>query len=161
VQRTGFASLRSAAPAADALVSRWKRKGYGVEELEEMCITKRKSPPKAMELREFLSSTLAQLIEGVVQAQEFAKNRGVEIFPKEGFPSDFEKMSRTMKTKRLVNIIEFDVAVVVVENKSLSGGIGIMVPEWNLGYHAKIDTEKSTVNRIKFSIPIVLPVQEK
>ena len=126
-----------------------------------MCIRKKKDRPKAMELQEFISSTLVQLIEGIVQAQEFAESRGAEIFPEEGFPSDFEKMSRTSKTKRLVNIIEFDVAVVVVENKSLSGGIGVMVPEWNLGYRASMDAGKSVVNRIKFSIPLILPSQKR
>jgi len=112
-----------------------------------------------MELQEFISSVLMQLIEGVVQAQEFAQSHNVEIFPEEKFFSDFEKMSRTTKTKRLVNFVEFDVAVVVVESKDLSGGMGIRVPGWNIGYHAKTETEKSIVNRIKFSVPIVLPTQ--
>lgn len=56
--------------------------------------------------------------------------------------------------------MEFDIVVTVGENKAIQGGIGIVVPEVNLGYQAKINSQKSAISRMKFSIPIMLPLQK-
>jgi hypothetical protein len=115
---------------------------------------------KPMELREFISNTLTQLIDGITNAQEYAQSKGAIINPLEGFKSNFEKMSRTLDSLQLVHIIEFDVAVSVAENKQLKGGIGIVVPELSMGYQGKIDNQKSVISRVQFSIPIILPTQK-
>ncbi|MBV6397491.1 MAG: hypothetical protein HFACDABA_03105 [Anaerolineales bacterium] len=112
-----------------------------------------------MELNEFISNALSQLIDGITSAQEYAKSKGASINPSDKFVSDYDKISRTEKLQP-VNIVEFDIVVTVGENKAIQGGIGIVVPEVNLGYQAKIDSQKSAVSRMKFSIPIMLPLQK-
>ena len=124
-----------------------------------MCFPRRKKE-KQMEFRDFVTNTLTQLVDSILTAQEYAKDKGCEINPSEGFPSNFEKMSRTMNDQRLVQIIEFDVAITVAENKQLQGGIGIVVPELNIGYQGEIANQKSAVSRVQFSIPVILPTQD-
>ncbi|MGH2620080.1 MAG: hypothetical protein ACRDHG_05855 [Anaerolineales bacterium] len=124
-----------------------------------MGIFSKRNRQKPIELKDFISNTLTQLIDGISIAQEYAQVNGAIINPADRFPSNFEKMSRTDKGLRLVHIIEFDVAVTVAENKQLKGGIGIVVPELSLGYQGMMDNQKSSVSRVQFSIPIVLPTQ--
>lgn len=112
-----------------------------------------------MELNTFVSNALTQLIDGIITAQEYAKSKGASINPSDKFISDYDKISRTQKLQP-VNILEFDIVITVGENKGLQGGIGIVVPEVNLGYQAKIDAQKNSVSRIKFSIPVMLPIQK-
>jgi hypothetical protein len=126
-----------------------------------MGIFQKRSKEKPVELRDFISNSLIQLIDGILNAQAYAESKGAKINPTDRFPSDFEKMSRTEKEFRLVHVIEFDVAVAVTENKQLAGGIGIVVPELNLGYQGKIDRSKNAISRIQFSIPIILPTQKQ
>jgi hypothetical protein len=126
-----------------------------------MRIFSKRAKEKPIELRDFISNVLTQLIDGISTAQEYAETKKAIINPVDKFPSDFDKMSRTEKEFRLVQIVEFDVAIIVAENKQLVGGIGIIVPELSLGYQGKIDNSKSAVSRIKFSIPIILPTQKQ
>jgi len=126
-----------------------------------MGIFQKRFREKPVELRDFISNTLVQIIEGVSNAQEYALSKDAEINPSEGFASNFEKLSRTLKSHRLVHIVEFDVAVTVAESKQLSGGIGIVVPELSIGYRGTIGNEKSAISRIRFSIPLILPTQQQ
>lgn len=120
-----------------------------------------RSKEKPIELRDFISNSLIQLIDGILNAQAYAESNGAKINPSEKFFSNFEKMSRTEKGHQLVNVVEFDVAVAVIENKQLAGGIGIVIPELSLGYQGKIDTSKNAISRIQFSIPVILPTQKQ
>lgn len=112
-----------------------------------------------MEIRDFISNALTQLIDGISNAQEYAQSKGAIINPTDKFMSDFDKMSRTQQDQKLVHIVEFDVAVTVSENKQLTGGIGLIVPEMSIGYRGTIDNQKNAVSRIQFSIPVILPTQ--
>lgn len=126
-----------------------------------MRLFRKRNKEKPIELRDFISNTLTQLIDGIVSAQEYATGKGAIINPQNKFPSDFSKMSRLEKSLQLVHIVEFDVAVTVAEDKQLKGGIGIVVPELSLGYQASIDNQKSAISRVQFSIPIILPTQKQ
>jgi hypothetical protein len=125
-----------------------------------MGIFSKRNKEKPVELRDFISNALTQLIDGMVSAQEYAQTKGAVINPAERFMSNFEKMSRTEHNQKLVNVIEFDIAVTVAENKQLKGGIGIIVPEISLGYQGLINNQKNAISRISFSIPVILPTQK-
>jgi hypothetical protein len=58
---------------------------------------------------------------------------------------------------RVVDEIEFDVAVTATEGTETKGGIGIMVGSIGLGAQGKSDRENTSVSRIRFRIPLVLP----
>jgi hypothetical protein len=124
-----------------------------------MGIFSKRNKEKPMEIRDFISNALTQLIDGISNAQEYAQSKGAIINPTDKFMSDFDKMSRTQQDQKLVHIVEFDVAVTVSENKQLTGGIGLIVPEMSIGYRGTIDNQKNAVSRIQFSIPVILPTQ--
>lgn len=125
-----------------------------------MGIFSKRKREKPVELSEFISGTLTQLIDGIAKAQEHARKNNAMIIPSTMFYSDFDKLSRT-KDEDLVHIVEFDIALAVEENKQLKGGIGIVVPEISMGYQGTIKKHKNINNRVQFSIPIILPSQGK
>lgn len=94
-----------------------------------------------MDIKEFVSDTLKQIIDGVVEAQKYAKEKDAVVVPYH----DYQKN------------VSFDVAVTVDESKEKEGKAGITV--WSIGgsVSGKTESSSSTVSRIKFEIPIELP----
>lgn len=52
-----------------------------------MCFKPKKQIANSMELNEFISNALSQLIDGIASAQEYAKNKGASINPSDKFVS--------------------------------------------------------------------------
>jgi hypothetical protein len=94
-----------------------------------------------MDVKDFVSDTLKQIIDGVVDAQEYAKEKDAVVVPYH----DYQKN------------VSFDLAVTVVEGKETSGKAGISVWSIGAGVGGKTESSSSTVSRIKFEIPIELP----
>jgi len=57
-------------------------------------------------------------------------------------------------------MVEFDVALTTVEGGQAKSGIGVFVGPVGVGTQAQIDAQNSVVNRIRFSVPVLLPQQE-
>ena len=74
-----------------------------------------------------------------------------------GIYGGLEEGDGTPSYNRIVESIEFDVAVTVSEGKETKGGIGILVGSIGLGSQGKSDSEHSAVSRLKFRVPFVLP----
>ena len=96
---------------------------------------------ETMDIKEFISQTLKQIIDGVKDAQEHAEGKNAVVVPYYG---DRQK-------------IDFDVAVTVVEGKETGGKAGISVWSIGAGVTGKTESSSSTVSRIKFEIPVELP----
>lgn len=113
-----------------------------------------------MKLEEFVAETLKQIINGVVEAQEFAKDKGAVVVPK-GL-MNFSTNSPNYADKYRENpaqVIEFDVAVTTTEKNETSGKAGVFVSILKAGVEGKDGIENSTNSRLKFYIPINLPTQ--
>ncbi|MGD0078045.1 MAG: trypco2 family protein [Sedimentisphaerales bacterium] len=87
-----------------------------------------------MQLKEFVSETIKQIIEGVKDAQQAAQTKGAVVVP---YSQVEEK-------------IEFDVAVTAVEGTETSGKAGISVWSIGAGVSGKSESSTSTLSRIKF-----------
>jgi hypothetical protein len=102
-----------------------------------------------MELKEFISTTLTEIQEGVQKAIDTSsanKTKGA-INPVWGTPGvkDVQK-------------VQFDIAVTVADKTTGSGGGGIKVVGIKIeGAREKIN-ETSNISRIQFSIPLIPPV---
>lgn len=94
-----------------------------------------------MDVKDFVSETLMQIVQGVVEAQTHTKDKGAVVVPYH----DFHKT------------VNFDVAVTVVEGKETTGKAGISVWSIGAGVGGKSESSSSTVSRIKFDIPVELP----
>lgn len=119
-----------------------------------------------MKLQEFVSETLREVIAGVKEAQAYAKDNGAVINP--------EPEHLVLEKDRYVNImvapqswvctpiedIDFDVAVTSTDTSETQAGVGIFVAALALGVKDKSDIVNSCVSRVKFSIPLALPVNK-
>jgi hypothetical protein len=115
-----------------------------------------------MELKEFITETLSQIIDGVSEVQEKYRDKNVLICPDDiqGANGDYHiEDSRcyeyyTRKTK--VQFIDMDIAITVTEKDGNKSGIGI-AKFINAGISSENIQQNESVSKINFSIPIVLP----
>lgn len=116
-----------------------------------------------MKLDDFISETLVQIINGIKIAQDHARaNDAIINGPNLYFSNTSQTNSLVMydsKTGRLAERIEFDVAITTIETDDAKGGIGIFVGPIGVGAQGNVSAQNSLVNRIKFSVPVILPIQ--
>lgn len=110
----------------------------------------------SMQLKDFVSETLNQIVEGIIAAQRFGDERGALVNPK-GLVGSNNKADWDRASGESASRIEFDVAITAVEGKGTKGGIGVFVGAIGLGSQGQSETSQSTVSRIKFSVPLHLP----
>lgn len=111
-----------------------------------------------MDLRDFVSETLTQIVEGVKSAQSKAAESGATVNPhlttaheqagKQGFLWTGDAYAQ---------VVQFDVALTVTEGTGTKGGIGVFAGAINLGSSGQSQNESSSVSRVKFSVPLSLP----
>lgn len=119
-----------------------------------------------MELHEYVTETLKQIINGVKTAQKFATEADAQINPtRMGFGKYGEPILNlrgvVANNERHGQMVEFDVAITVTEGDQVKGGIGVFAGPLGVGTQAQTATSNVAVNRIKFSIPVFLPEQKK
>ncbi len=119
-----------------------------------------------MELKDFVSQSLIALMDGIGDAQKYAKDKGAHINP------DIRNIHApgiiSNPNHFYYQVIEFDVAVSVDEQaqtqNEVNAGIGlkaasIQVIGLGATFHGEQKAQNVSVSRIKFSIPIELPKQ--
>ena len=100
-----------------------------------------------MDLQDFVTTTLCQISLGVTNA----KNHDERVAPQIGVGGDNPKVFRTSHGGEGVFLVEFDVAVTL--EKGAADGSTVLAVASAKGA-AKRSTENSSVNRVKFSVPI-------
>jgi hypothetical protein len=110
-----------------------------------------------MKLDEFVSQTLKQVIDGVSVAQQYAKSKNANINPSTArMDSKASNYSFCGKTGIPLQDVEFDVAVTVSESSSTSDG-DANVGAISVSAQNQSANQSSSVSRIKFKVPILLP----
>jgi len=115
-----------------------------------------------MKLQEFISETLKEIITGVKEAQRYADSQDAMINPpsrKKGERKSIQMVDAD--TGQLLRDVLFDVAVTFTEETAKEGGAGIFVASIGVGVKGTSDTSSSSVSRVKFSVPVALPIQRK
>lgn len=102
-----------------------------------------------MELKEFVSETLTQIIEGVNAAQEKAKDTKAIIAP------DTINFGN-MRYRREVDYIDFDVAITTTDTTEGKTGAGIFIAPISIGGQVRGEISNQTLSHIKFRVPILL-----
>ncbi len=120
-----------------------------------------------MELSEFVEKSLNQIIDGVINAQKYAQEKGASVNP---FGLDWKQEVRgqnlivntriDQEFELIPQMIDFDVAVTVTEGGETKAGIGVFAGAIGIGTQAKIDDTNTKVSRIKFTIPVTFPPQK-
>ncbi len=108
-----------------------------------------------MELKEFVSKALKEILDGVQEARGTPDGDGIcpdyDSFKAEG------DMLYSASNNRIAFPIRFDVAITVSESSSKEGGASLKV--WSVGAGGKAGAENSSVSvsRISFMVPIAFP----
>ena len=112
-----------------------------------------------MDIKEFTKETITQIVSAVCEANELIAGAGASI-PTERIYGSQVVTDNENRQRNIVNV-EFDVAVSAVESAKVGGGAGIKVATFNVGLGANSQNENSTVSRVKFTLPLVLPEKSK
>ena len=110
-----------------------------------------------MQLKEFVTETVTQIVEGVREAQE--KTGGDSINPPLSTSAETleSKGYRVSVHGRTVQNVEFDVVVMVDEAAQAKVGAGLFVAAIGLGAKGGVETRDASVHRIRFTVPISYP----
>ena len=121
---------------------------------------------KKMELQDFISTTLIQIARGIEMAANELDDSKAVVNPRNvntRVPEEadiYGYLDTKRKFYKVVQKIEFDVAVTAEKGTETKGGIGIQVGSIGLGTQGKSENASSSVSRIKFSIPMTLPTED-
>jgi len=109
-----------------------------------------------MELKEFVNETLRQIRAGVAQAQGTSIDDGRDINPRITNFNPKDNIRMTNKD-RVVESVEFDVALTTEDASGKKAGLGIFVAPLSVGVQGTAEQKSITVNRVKFSVPMAYP----
>jgi hypothetical protein len=101
-----------------------------------------------MDIDNFIVETLRQVVKGVQAASDHQDCKGAKINPQfdaEGRPA--------------ISQVEFDVAVTVTEGSEKQGKANIGVAWFGVGGQANSTTANTSISRIKFAVPVMLPTK--
>lgn len=112
-----------------------------------------------MNLQEFISETLRQIIDGVSAAQKHAEEKGAFINEPVREYGGGRRIDPDFLPKE--QVIDFDIAVTTSSSSEIKGGLGVFVASLGTGYQAEKGGSESAISRVKFSIPIILPSNNK
>ncbi len=118
-----------------------------------------------MDLRQFVSSTITQVMEGITDAQPRARELGGYVNPSlEGVDSSDRTETRigwTCSGQR-VFAVTFDVAVTAGSATGGEGGGKLEVASvFSFGAKASTSDNQESVSRVKFVVPIALPLDKQ
>lgn len=116
-----------------------------------------------MELKDFISTTLAAIVDGVSEAQEKVQARGAHINPgglMRTTRSIAENAIWDNRTNNYARTVTFDLAVTVEDGTRTNAKVGVVAGVFNLGAGGESSNRQQAANRVQFSVPILLPVSD-
>ena len=115
-----------------------------------------------IELKDFVSEALKQIIEGIVVAQEFAKAKHTAVVPTDiYYNSDSPNVPEGILGggDSYTNLINFDIAVTASDALQKKSGLGVFITVIGSSLQSQEDVSNSSVSRIKFTVPVLFPRQ--
>lgn len=117
-----------------------------------------------MDISEFIKETIRQVCDGIAQASRECSLSDVIVNPTISVGEDgnyyIPRKPSSVAMQRRVQKIDFDIAVEVIESEELEGNGGISLHIITAKGNLSTKTTNSTVNRVSFSVPICLPIQD-
>jgi hypothetical protein len=101
-----------------------------------------------MELREFVAKTLGAIVDGVEDAGKNAPAERLGVISPHFPGQESQKCA-----------VEFDIAVTEGDKTNAAGKGSIKVLSFEAGGKGSKEWERSTVSRVKFSVPIIFAVK--
>ncbi len=114
-----------------------------------------------MELDEFVTTVLTNIVSGIREAQK-VEETGPFVVPGMIGGHEYAKHPRvSMKALLSSTVVDFDIAVTVEESKSKSGGGGLKVAGIGASAEGSSAAKDTRVSRIQFGVPVLLPESQK
>ncbi len=111
-----------------------------------------------MELKEFVTESIKQIVDGVNDAIPYAAENGSRINPKrQVFYTNNVGTRSDPKDGASIEAIEFDVAITITEGTQTKAGIGILTGLVGLGAQGQSEATNTSLTRLRFVVPLVLP----
>lgn len=115
-----------------------------------------------MDLKDFIKNTLVQIVDGVLEAEKELESRNASVNPIGGIFDQKQIGGRTWSFEDgITETVNFDVALTNSEKEGTSGGIGVLLGSISLGAKGSSEETITSVTRIKFNIPLLLPTGKK
>ena len=118
-----------------------------------------------MELKDFVSQSLLQIFEGVKEAQAKANDSKGSIAPA-GYRTSNKEIPNHPSVVGFIHStpvisVEFDVSVTTQDTSKEKVGLGIFVAALAMGGQIGSESLNNQLNRLRFSIPVMLPSVEQ
>lgn len=127
-----------------------------------------------MNLQDFIKETIVQIAESVVEIQKHFDEKGIDaiVNPREfedeenkKFAGRYKPYDYSFKTGkkyttdyfRIVDAVEFDVAVTIESDNKKEVGGKLKVFDIGIGAEGSEASKQANVSKLKFKIPLVLP----
>ena len=109
-----------------------------------------------MQISEFVSQTLIQIVKGVELANtEFKKiSQSAEADPSKAFVKSGDAVVSALTPD--IHEIHFDIAVTVESSKETQGSAGVGISVVKLNTQGQSSNSNSSISRVSFSIPLKL-----
>ena len=113
-----------------------------------------------MELRDFVKEVLTQIVDGVRDAQQ--PNGGAFVVPTGDGNHKYAEHPRFASSARIKStIVDFDVAITVEDSDKAGAKAGVKVFSVQFGAEGEIASKNSTVSRVQFAVPLLLPESKR
>jgi len=113
-----------------------------------------------MKLDKYVEETIKQVISGIAAAKDYGEQHNAKVNPASAtFNSQNSTIIYCADTGVLIQEIQFDVAVSVSDESSTTDTPELTVGATSIkGDTQTTETMNSSTNRIRFSIPVLLPM---
>jgi len=105
-----------------------------------------------MNLKEFITQTLTEIAEGIRDANEPVQQAGGRAVPAVDFVAFDDDRPQSP-----IQLVDFDVAVTAQEESATKVGGGLLIAGIGLGGKTETQAQASSVSRIRFRVPMMLP----
>jgi len=113
-----------------------------------------------MELKDFVKETLLEISSGVAEAQKEQQSTLINprVKSQESTSSKLyiaeDGAGRGVRGGRILDYVEFDIAVTVDKNTETSGKISVLFGAINLNSGGASENKDSSTSRVRFKVPI-------
>jgi hypothetical protein len=113
-----------------------------------------------MNLDEFVKEVLSQIISGIRGAQD--AEGGAFVVPSGDGGHEYARHPRVSSSARIKStIVDFDIALTVEDSTKGGGAGGLKVFGIGANVQGELSSRDTTVSRIQFAVPILLPESQK
>jgi hypothetical protein len=117
-----------------------------------------------MDLSEFVAQVLVQLVDGVTKAQKTitpSKIVNPLIKTSEFLSKDVAKHGMFHTGEKFIQMVDFEIALTVGNEMGADGKAKVAIGVLGIGFGGGKKSNSESVSKLRFSVPIALPVDNK